>query len=200
MFHLASIHRPQIDVADSSEDRLGILTSILFNLMELVTESSSLQCTTLDYCQVATRHHCSMTALIIIYYDIITSSCTLNPHCPIIHYTAGLNRESWAVDYGGGLNMLQSLELASRQNEENGVKINGQKIQKQKSQFVLLSAFCCGKPVLQFQFAKIKLEDEIRKVTDETGLTHSIVRPTAYFKSLDGQIESAKKGRSRSAT
>ena len=92
--------------------------------------------------------------------------------------------------------MLQSLELASRQNEENGVKINGQKIQKQKSQFVLLSAFCCGKPVLQFQFAKIKLEDEIRKVTDETGITHSIVRPTAYFKSLDGQIESAKKGRS----
>ena len=90
--------------------------------------------------------------------------------------------------------MLQSLELASRQNEENGVKVNGQKTQKQKSQFVLLSAFCCGKPVLQFQFAKIKLEDEIRKVTDETGITHSIVRPTAYFKSLDGQIESAKKG------
>ena len=26
------------------------------------------------------------------------------------------------------------------------------------------------------------------------GLTHSIVRPTAYFKSLDGQIESAKRG------
>jgi hypothetical protein len=133
-------------------------------------------------------------------YNDITSPCTLNPHCPIILYTAGLNRESWAVDYGGGLNMLQSLELASRQNEENGVKINGQKIQKQKSQFVLLSAFCCGKPVLQFQFAKIKLEDEIRKVTDETGLTHSIVRPTAYFKSLDGQIESAKKGRSRSVS
>jgi hypothetical protein len=96
--------------------------------------------------------------------------------------------------------MLQSLELASRQNEENVIKINGQIIQKQKSQFVLLSAFCCGKPVLQFQFAKIKLEDEIRKVTDATGLTHSIVRPTAYFKSLDGQIESAKKGRSRSVT
>ena len=89
--------------------------------------------------------------------------------------------------------MLQSLELISKQNELNGTKHNGQKMKKQSSQFVLLSAFCCGKPVLQFQFAKIKLEEEIRKVSVGTeGLTHSIVRPTAYFKSLDGQIESAK--------
>jgi divinyl chlorophyllide a 8-vinyl-reductase len=99
------------------------------------------------------------------------------------------------VDYGGGLNMLQSLELTSKQNELNGTKHNGQKMKKQKSQFVLLSAFCCGKPVLQFQFAKIKLEEEIRKVSGSVeGVTHSIVRPTAYFKSLDGQIESAKRG------
>ena len=91
--------------------------------------------------------------------------------------------------------MLQSLELTLKQNELNGTKHNGQRTKKQKSQFVLLSAFCCGKPVLQFQFAKIKLEEEIRKVSGITeGLTHSIVRPTAYFKSLDGQIESAKRG------
>ena len=91
--------------------------------------------------------------------------------------------------------MLQSLELTSKQNELNGTKHNGQKMKKQKSQFVLLSAFCCGKPVLQFQFAKIKLEEEIRKVSGSVeGVTHSIVRPTAYFKSLDGQIESAKRG------
>ena len=102
----------------------------------------------------------------------------------------GLNKESWAVDYGGGLNMLQALEIVSKQ---NGLKSNG--ANPRKSQFVLLSAFCCGKPVLQFQFAKLKLEESIRKTSESfEDITHSIVRPTAYFKSLDGQIESAKKG------
>lgn len=134
---------------------------------------------------------------IVIYstLDYILHNLTVS-HC-VHHFVShsGLNRESWAVDYGGGLNMLQSLELTLKQNELNGTKHNGQKTKKQKSQFVLLSAFCCGKPVLQFQFAKIKLEEEIRKVSGITeGLTHSIVRPTAYFKSLDGQIESAKRG------
>ena len=110
--------------------------------------------------------------------------------CIDFRNSSGLNKESWAVDYGGGLNMLQALEILSKQ---NGQKNTGTK--PRKSQFVLLSAFCCGKPVLQFQFAKLKLEESIRK-TSETfeDITHSIVRPTAYFKSLDGQIESAKKG------
>ena len=100
----------------------------------------------------------------------------------------GLNKESWAVDYGGGLNMLQALEILSKQ---NGLKSNG--ANSRKSQFVLLSAFCCGKPVLQFQFAKLKLEESIRKTSESfEDITHSIVRPTAYFKSLDGQIEDRK--------
>jgi hypothetical protein len=74
-----------------------------------------------------------------------------------------------------------------------------------------------GKPKLQFQFAKLKLEAELisfvgsaTKVTNITAegnhildsdspnglplVTHSIVRPTAYFKSLDGQIEAARNG------
>ena len=86
--------------------------------------------------------------------------------------------------------MLQALEIVSKQ---NGLKSNG--ANPRKSQFVLLSAFCCGKPVLQFQFAKLKLEESIRKTSESfEDITHSIVRPTAYFKSLDGQIESAKKG------
>jgi divinyl chlorophyllide a 8-vinyl-reductase len=57
----------------------------------------------------------------------------------------------------------------------------------------MLSAFCCGKPELQFQHAKLKLEDEIKQAACSR-LTYSIVRPTAYFKSLDGQVEAAKKG------
>ena len=78
----------------------------------------------------------------------------------------------------------------------NSNKLKDKKQIKNNAQFVLLSAFCCGKPVLQFQFAKLKLEEDIKnRCKLSENMTHSIVRPTAYFKSLDGQIESAKKGK-----
>jgi len=59
------------------------------------------------------------------------------------------------------------------------------------SQFVLLSAICVQKPVLAFQFAKLAFE----KVLIESGVTYSIVRPTAFFKSLSGQIERVRQGK-----
>lgn len=86
---------------------------------------------------------------------------------------SGVAKDSWAVDYQASSNLLNAVA--------NGAS---------RSHFVLLSAFCCGKPLLQFQFAKLKLEEHIR----DSVVTHSIVRPTAFFKSLDGQIESARKG------
>lgn len=57
--------------------------------------------------------------------------------------------------------------------------------------FVLLSAICVQKPTLAFQRAKLAFERELR----ESGLTWSIVRPTAFFKSLSGQVERVKQGR-----
>jgi divinyl chlorophyllide a 8-vinyl-reductase len=57
--------------------------------------------------------------------------------------------------------------------------------------FILLSAICVQKPLLEFQKAKLKFEAELQ---DMEGITHSIVRPTAFFKSLAGQVESVKKG------
>ncbi len=59
------------------------------------------------------------------------------------------------------------------------------------SQFVLLSAICVQKPALAFQFAKLAFE----KVLVESGMTYSIVRPTAFFKSLSGQVERIKQGK-----
>lgn len=59
------------------------------------------------------------------------------------------------------------------------------------SHFVLLSAICVQKPLLEFQRAKLKFEAELQATE---ALTHSIVRPTAFFKSLAGQVESVKKG------
>ena len=94
----------------------------------------------------------------------------------------GLAKSSWAVDYGMGSNLLRALEALDEKDETRP---------KRSPHFVLLSAFCCGKPLLQFQFAKLKLEEELQK---QRGVTYSIVRPTAYFKSLDGQIEAARKG------
>jgi len=51
--------------------------------------------------------------------------------------------------------------------------------------FVLLSAICVQKPKLAFQHAKLSFEAKLRAAP----ITWSIVRPTAYFKSLSGQRE-----------
>lgn len=88
---------------------------------------------------------------------------------------SGTPDDSWRVDYGGGMNHLKAFEKSACGPSPH---------------FVLLSAFCVGKPKLQFQYAKLKLEEEIRKAA----VSHSIVRPTAYFKSVDGQLESVSKG------
>jgi divinyl chlorophyllide a 8-vinyl-reductase len=57
--------------------------------------------------------------------------------------------------------------------------------------FVLLSAICVQKPRLAFQRAKLAFEEALRA----SSLTWSIVRPTAYFKSLSGQVERVKAGK-----
>jgi len=50
--------------------------------------------------------------------------------------------------------------------------------------FVLLSAICVQRPKLAFQHAKRAFEAELQG----SGLTWTIVRPTAFFKSLSGQV------------
>lgn len=85
----------------------------------------------------------------------------------------GGKKDSWAIDYQATLN---TLEVA----QETGAK-----------HFVLLSAICVQKPLLEFQHAKLKFEEALQSAQ---GITHSIVRPTAFFKSLAGQVENVKKG------
>lgn len=57
--------------------------------------------------------------------------------------------------------------------------------------FVLLSALCVQKPLLPFQQAKRAFEDALMA----SGLTWSIVRPTAFMKSLSGQIDRVRAGK-----
>lgn len=86
--------------------------------------------------------------------------------------TGGI-RDSWEVDYGATHAALQAAR-------KHGAK-----------HFVLLSAICVQKPLLAFQQAKLKLEAALQAQSD---LSYSIVRPTAFMKSLAGQVESCKAG------
>jgi divinyl chlorophyllide a 8-vinyl-reductase len=86
---------------------------------------------------------------------------------------SGIKRDVYAIDYQATLNCLKAGQHASARH------------------FVLLSAFCCRNPQLQLQQAKLKFETELQAQSD---LTYSIVRPTAYFKSISAQFESIRGG------
>ena len=60
------------------------------------------------------------------------------------------------------------------------------------NRFILLSALCVQKPTLEFQKAKLAFENLLKNSTIE----YEIIRPTAFFKSLSGQIDRVKKGKS----
>lgn len=85
----------------------------------------------------------------------------------------GAPKDAWAIDYQANLNALAAAQAA-------GV-----------SHVVLLSAICVQKPQLAFQHAKLAFE----KALIESGVTYSIVRPTAFFKSLSGQVDRVKRGK-----
>lgn len=86
---------------------------------------------------------------------------------------SGEPADAWAIDHAAHVAALAAAQ-------EAGVR-----------HMVLLSAICVQKPRLAFQHAKLAFEARLA----ESGLEHSIVRPTAYFKSLSGQIARVRKGR-----
>ncbi|WP_119353104.1 NAD(P)H-binding protein [Azohydromonas sediminis] len=85
----------------------------------------------------------------------------------------GAPADAWAIDHRAHVHALRAAKDA-------GV-----------THFVLLSAICVQKPRLAFQQAKLAFERELM----DSGLTWSIVRPTAFFKSLSGQVERVKRGK-----
>ena len=86
----------------------------------------------------------------------------------------GAPGDAWAIDHDAHVAALAAARAA-------GVK-----------HMVLLSAICVQKPKLAFQHAKLAFEARLI----ESGLIYSIVRPTAYFKSLSGQIGRVSRGKS----
>ncbi|XP_068660279.1 divinyl chlorophyllide a 8-vinyl-reductase, chloroplastic [Aristolochia californica] len=87
-------------------------------------------------------------------------------------------KDSWLIDYSATKNSFTA-------GRRRGAK-----------HFVLLSAICVQKPLLEFQRAKLKVEAELaQEAAKDTQFTYSIVRPTAFFKSLGGQVELVKNGK-----
>ncbi|WP_319801767.1 NAD(P)H-binding protein [Rhodobium gokarnense] len=85
----------------------------------------------------------------------------------------GAPKDAWAIDYQAHSDALKAAKAAGIQ------------------QMVLLSAICVQKPLLEFQKAKLAFEKELQ----DSGLTFSIVRPTAFFKSLSGQLARLRAGK-----
>lgn len=85
----------------------------------------------------------------------------------------GAPQDAWAIDYQAHVHALEAAQKA-------GV-----------IHLVLLSAICVQKPLLAFQFAKLAFEKTLR----ESGMAYTIIRPTAFFKSLCGQVERVKQGK-----
>lgn len=85
----------------------------------------------------------------------------------------GTPQDAWAIDHRAHLHALEAAQQA-------GVR-----------HFVLLSAICVQRPLLAFQHAKLAFEAALIA----SGLRYSIVRPTAFFKSLSGQIDRVRLGK-----
>jgi divinyl chlorophyllide a 8-vinyl-reductase len=86
---------------------------------------------------------------------------------------SGAPRDAWAIDHLANVQAFEAARIA-------GV-----------SHVVLLSALCVQKPLLAFQHAKLACE----KALMGSGMNYSIVRPTAFFKSLSGQVERVRQGK-----
>lgn len=86
---------------------------------------------------------------------------------------SGAATDAWAVDYHAHMNVLAIAQSVGA------------------AQFILLSAICVQKPELAFQKAKLAFEEALMA----SGLSYSIVRPTAFFKSLSGQIKRLQQGK-----
>jgi len=81
--------------------------------------------------------------------------------------------DSWRIEHRAQLDVLHA-------SQEAGVQ-----------RFVLLSAICVQRPRLAFQHAKRAFEAALVA----SGTPYTIVRPTAFFKSLSGQVAGVARGK-----
>ncbi|SHN59991.1 NAD(P)H-binding protein [Erythrobacter sanguineus] len=86
---------------------------------------------------------------------------------------SGAPKDAEAIDFAANVALLDAAQGAGAR------------------QFILLSAICVQKPLLAFQHAKLAFEARLAA----SGIDYAIVRPTAFFKSLSGQVKRVKAGK-----
>ncbi|MFO6446096.1 NAD(P)H-binding protein [Erythrobacter sp. NE805] len=86
---------------------------------------------------------------------------------------SGAPRDAQAVDYEANVDLLAAAVAAGA------------------GHFILLSAICVQKPLLAFQRAKLAFEAELTA----SAMGYTIIRPTAFFKSLSGQAKRVAAGK-----
>ncbi|RDS78682.1 NAD-dependent epimerase/dehydratase family protein [Alteriqipengyuania lutimaris] len=85
----------------------------------------------------------------------------------------GAPEDAWRIDHDAHVGALKEAKAA-------GIP-----------HMILLSAICVQKPKLEFQRTKLAFETKLI----ESGIDYTIVRPTAFFKSLSGQVERVRQGK-----
>lgn len=107
--------------------------------------------------------------------SIAANMAKAQPHCVIscIASRSGSPKDAQKVDFEANLALLEAAQSAGVQ------------------QFILLSAICVQKPLLAFQHAKLAFEARLIA----SGIDYTIIRPTAFFKSLSGQVKRVKAGK-----
>ncbi|EAQ28021.1 hypothetical protein NAP1_10518 [Erythrobacter sp. NAP1] len=86
---------------------------------------------------------------------------------------SGSPKDAKAVDLDANLNLLAAAGACDAEH------------------FILLSAICVQRPRLAFQRAKLAFEAALAKAD----IAHTIIRPTAFFKSLSGQVARVRDGK-----
>jgi divinyl chlorophyllide a 8-vinyl-reductase len=86
---------------------------------------------------------------------------------------SGSPRDAQAVDYEANVALLEAALTGGA------------------GHFILLSAICVQKPLLAFQHAKLRFE----ALLAASGIGYTIIRPTAFFKSLSGQAKRVQAGK-----
>ncbi|MGB3712692.1 MAG: NAD(P)H-binding protein [Erythrobacter sp.] len=80
---------------------------------------------------------------------------------------------------------------AKRVDLEANLALLGEAERSGAEQFISLSAICLQRPHLAFQHAKLAFEERLAA----SDIAHTIVRPTAFFKSLSGQVDRVARGK-----
>ncbi|KAI2496310.1 NmrA-like family [Fragilaria crotonensis] len=96
----------------------------------------------------------------------------LMPSSHVWHHVL-VPKDAYKIDYQATLNCLEAGRSVGARH------------------FVMLSAFCVKNPWLQFQQAKLKFEAALQAQQD---MTYTIVRPTAFFKSVSDNWKWSNRG------